>query len=181
MANWTWYDWTGVAIAQPVSKQVDILAINGTLLQLNETIPQARLGQQGNDTAPAWLHLILSSEKHGRSETFWTPPGTLKIAPLADPKIQVTARHSDDGDLVFVVSSPADATASAPWVWLEHPEGVIGYFTEDLGANRTSKASNLFWLVPGASRQVRFVVQFDRTDGAWKNAITARSIWNIAH
>nr|O74168.1 RecName: Full=Beta-mannosidase A; AltName: Full=Mannanase A; Short=Mannase A; Flags: Precursor [Aspergillus aculeatus]BAA29029.1 beta-mannosidase [Aspergillus aculeatus] len=62
-----------------------------------------------------------------------------------------------------------EATAGvALYTWLEHPEGVVGYFEE-----------NSFVVVPGQKKVVGFVVQADETDGEWVHDVTVRSLWDL--
>ena len=68
-------------------------------------------------------------------------PTSLANANLVDPEVQLT----HEGDLVFTLSAKGGV---APWTWLEHPAGSIGYFAD----NATGRPSNGFYLVPEIDR-----------------------------
>jgi len=96
---------------------------------------------------------------------------------LKEPKI--TVKHldsiSDSGLEKFEISNEGEGVA--PWTFVEHPEGVLGWF-EDSDSGRPS---NAIWLRPGETRTLHFRVGYDRTNGEWKNGVVARSIWDNTH
>ena len=68
-------------------------------------------------------------------------PVSLAEAQIIEPSVKLT--HS--GNLTFTVSAQ---TGVAPWTWLDHPSGTVGYFA-DL---TTGSPLNGFYLIPGIER-----------------------------
>ncbi|PWN18176.1 glycoside hydrolase [Microstroma glucosiphilum] len=162
----TWYDWSGKMInstSYPWSSTGIGASVVSPSLPLSEYLPE------GVEPRDAWLHLVLTGSVSGNStllhsaryqnEEFWSIPTSLRDVPLLDPGL--TMRHL--GNDRFIVSMDETSTV-APFVWLEHPEGVLGYFAQD---NDEQLPSNGFWLRGGESRIVRFVRAFD--DGSTTN------------
>ena len=65
----------------------------------------------------------------------------MATAPLVDPHISV----AHGGGLTFTLSAKGGV---APWTWLDHPAGSVGYFVDAV----TGVPSNVFYLVPGMDR-----------------------------
>jgi beta-mannosidase len=99
-------------------------------------------------------------------------------------------------DLTFVLSA---AGGVAPWTWIDHPAGTIGYFVD----NTTQLPLNGFYLVPGQDRTgmfasvsvtivsrylwswftVKFIMNKDLSKTATPNPadFVVRSLWNNTH
>ncbi|RAK77334.1 beta-mannosidase mndA [Aspergillus fijiensis CBS 313.89] len=92
----------------------------------------------------------------------WFTPAFPKDLDLVDPRVRV-GYDAESGK--FEVEATAGV---ALYTWLEHPEGVVGYFEE-----------NSFVVVPGQKKIVGFVVQADETDGEWVHDVTVRSLWDL--
>lgn len=130
----------------------------------------------------AWLHFTVNGTRSNNlsfsQEAFFSPIA-VKDAPLTDPKIEIKMLDSDGNDsnsTSFEISNTGDTVA--PWTWIEHPEGVLGWFE----SNESKTPSNAIWLRPGEKRILNFKVGYDRTDGDWKNSgLTVRSIWDNTH
>lgn len=54
--------------------------------------------------------------------------------------------ESDRKELTFTLSAGGGV---APWTWIDHPVGTVGYFVDA----KTGIPSNGFYLVPGMDRQ----------------------------
>ncbi|KAF7977186.1 hypothetical protein HWV62_45140 [Athelia sp. TMB] len=76
------------------------------------------------------------------------------------PNPHITVMHVGN---TFTVQSKA----LAAFVWLEHPAGVSGYFSD-----------NGFWMLPG-QRTVIFTVQNDTTSGKWASGVHVSSLWTL--
>jgi beta-mannosidase len=171
-AKWTWYSWTGSQLASTVSTNFTIGPVNSTLVHAagnGTAVPVI----PGNATAEnAVLYLTLTASDGGKDYTHenWFSPAYLNVANLTDPKIELTVTYpSSSGSAAaptFTVSARAGVAA---WVFLEHPEGVLGWFSE-----------NAFLLIPGQDRQITFEVwpESDTTNGGWVDGVTVRSMWN---
>ncbi|KAF7978646.1 hypothetical protein HWV62_45154 [Athelia sp. TMB] len=80
------------------------------------------------------------------------------VASIPNPSITIT--HVGNA---FVVESKT----LAAFVWLEHPAGVTGYFSD-----------NGFWMLPG-KKIVTFTVQKDTTSGKWTREVAVSSLWTL--
>ncbi|KAL0955665.1 hypothetical protein HGRIS_001892 [Hohenbuehelia grisea] len=165
-AQMTWYDWHGEELGtnqtafevQPLNSSV-VFSATG----LNSIIPA---NQSVNDV---WLLVNITSVVDGRiitNEQYFTPV-SLAEASLVDPKITLT-----QGEGSTLTLSAAGGVA--PWTWLDHPAGSLGYFVN----NATDIPTNGFYLVPGIPRTLRFVrAATSASDGEF----VVRSLWNNTH
>lgn len=161
-AKLAWYDLTGKSLvkhSQNKKATFIIGAVNSTsVFKLNITTLSFSL-----ENAIAVLDVDVTAKgKHYSHSNVYAPtpfssPNVTQH--LVDPKLKVT--HS--GSSIFVVESHA----VAGWVWLEHPLGVTGYFSE-----------NGFWMLPG-KKEVKFIVQDDSSRGKWTNGVTVTSLWDL--
>lgn len=173
----SWMDWNGTAVSSPDNNtdpiSFTIGPINSTL-SYKATLPTSS-SQQTNLTSLANLVLRVdilahgqppnSATKHTYTHTSYFHPASLQDAKLQDPGLTLTTSGNGDGDnYEFTVTAN---TGVAAWVWLDHPLGVQGAFSD-----------NGFWLTRGEKRTVQFVVKKDWTDGAWVDGVTVRSMWN---
>jgi beta-mannosidase len=172
--NATWYDWSG-RMLNSTSYAWSSTGIGAAVVSspspLSEYLPK------GVEPRDAWLNLALTGSVKGSStplrpvryhnEEFWSAPTSLRDAPLLDPRL--TMQHL--GNDRFNVSV-GEASTVAPFAWLEHPEGVSGYFAQD---DDEQLPSNGFWLKGGESRTVRFVRAFDDGRGT-HSGFVARSL-----
>ncbi|KAJ5173277.1 hypothetical protein N7492_005870, partial [Penicillium capsulatum] len=92
--------------------------------------------------------------------SYFTPVFPNRLS-LVDPKLKLS--HNEETG-TFTVEATHGVSF---YTWLVHPEGVVGYFSE-----------NAFILPPGEKREVRFMVQKDETDGKWVGDVTVQSLWN---
>lgn len=155
-----WYDWSGKQLSNgSATAQVSVGAINSTTVwsfnTKDLTFPL--------ENAVAMLNVSVSSaagKKYTHTNRFHPIPFSSSAVQknLPDPKLHLTAMGTK-----FVVQSQAVAA----FVWLEHPTGVRGYFSE-----------NGFWMLPG-KKEVTFVVQHDTTGGKWAKDVTIKSIWDL--
>ena len=168
----TWMDWAGKSLAgsnSPVSKTVPFTVggLNSTCamrtnmlqdykdLDLNDIVLRVEVNGKG----------LVPNDSYEKEQTYmhtsFFHPQSLQNAKLQDPVLEVS--HIP-GTSEFRVTA---TKAVAAWVWLDYPLGVQGYFSD-----------NGFWLTPGETRNIRFTVKQDWTNGNWASAVTCRSIWN---
>lgn len=167
----TWYDFWGNEVADQ-SHSWNIRGINATVVTNAAPVPS--YVPPGTDVSQIWAHLQVEAFSAGgdrkkplaSSEYFWSAPGILKNADLTDPMLELRfLTHKEalvsfpDGKRVSRLQLTNRGESVAPWVWLSHPEGFLGYFAEDTDDLTTLKPSNNFWLKPGESRYVLFVHQ----------------------
>jgi beta-mannosidase len=169
-AKLSWMDWNGKPLSgsrKPVSKTIPFTvgAINSTLvfktnlrhdyldLDLSNTLLRVNISDDG----------VTSNEspKKTNAHTSFFHPESLAKAKIEDPELQVS--RSAEGHNFRVEANGGVAA----WVWLDHPLGVQGYFSD-----------NGFWLTPGESKNVQFTVKMDWTNGEWAGGVLVRSIWN---
>lgn len=174
--NATWYDWSGMVL-NSTSFSWSSTGIGASVvsppLPLSEYLPTRA------EPKDAWLHLVLTGDVNRsgtplnsvryNNEEFWSAPTSLRDAPLLDPRL--TMQHL--GNDRFNVSV-GEASTVAPFVWLEHPEGVLGYFAQD---DDEQLPSNGFWLKGGESRTVRFVRAFDDGMGTHSGFVARTLRW----
>jgi beta-mannosidase len=175
--NLSWMNWDGTAVSGPSGDNstdpisFTIGPINSTL-SYTATLPTTSSGQT-TTTDPANLVLKVdisavgqspnSDEQHTYIHTSYFHPASLQDAKLQDPGLTL-ASSGGDGNYKFTVTA---STGVAAWVWLDHPLGVQGAFSD-----------NGFWLTRGETKTVQFAVKNDWTEGAWVDGVTVRSIWN---
>ncbi|KAK0531353.1 hypothetical protein OC842_003646 [Tilletia horrida] len=179
-ASWTWYDFAGKELAPTQTVPFTIQPINSTVLfratNVSNIIP-ASASSPNN----AWLRFsVKSSDGSYANEQVWSLPGSLAAAPLQNPGLSLASSGSN----TWTVKAAGPGTAA--YVYLEHPEGVLGWFEDasasnPVGGARGNRPLNVFFLNPGESKTVRFNVQYDRTGGAWTSGVRVRSVWDIAH
>jgi beta-mannosidase len=156
-----WYDWSGNRLANGTETAVHVGPINSTSVwTLNTTALPFAL-----DNAVAILSVDATGEngkQYNHTHPFYPIPFSSDRVQqnLHDPKLSLSYSAEKQ---TFTVESKAVAA----WVWLEHPVGVRGYFTD-----------NGFWMLPG-KRDVRFVTQRDSTAGEWVHEVVISSLWDL--
>jgi len=173
-AQLTWYDWHGTALN--VSKySFTVPALNNSLIfqgsGLSSILPP------GKKESEVWLLLNITAEVNDQimtNEQYFTP-ASLAQASLIDPQIRVS-RHVP-GDNIFVIT--LSAVAVAPWTWIDHPSGTVGYFVD----NSTDRPLNGFYLIPGIDRTVKFVMNkaLSKVTQPTPADFIIRSLWNNTH
>lgn len=147
----TWYDFDGVKLSDKEYPWT-IREINATTVEpllLAEYLPT------NIDLDNVWLHLQVSARHRGKryvNEEFFSRPGSLANNQRLFSNTSVLSLISLGHDRYQVTASQEGTVV--PWVFLEHPEGVLGYFALD---NDEQQPSNAFWLRPGESRVLKFV------------------------
>lgn len=140
----------------------------------------------GADDARSWLHLEIEATETAsttdtiqapfirneelRNEEFWTSPGALRVVDSTEnpaPALRLQYRGGQRFDVTNVGSEVA------PWVWVSHPEGVLGYFS----TLKNKTPCNMFWLRPGETRKLRFRLAHGDMSKAVRD-FTAQSMWN---
>ncbi|GES64311.1 beta-mannosidase [Aspergillus terreus] len=164
----TWVDLSGKPIAKnartPKTTAFVVGALNTTKIY-SMNINERALPDPKNSI------LILSVQAEGRlpnankkstltHQNHFTPVFPKDLI-LVDPHLELRYNAKT---LTFTVQAKAGVSL---YTWLDYPAGVVGYF-EDNG----------FVLVPGQKRDIRFVVQEDKTDGQWVQGVTVRSLWD---
>ncbi|KAF7976237.1 hypothetical protein HWV62_7270 [Athelia sp. TMB] len=157
-----WYGWDGKSLAHgkaDLEAPVAVGAVNSTQVFAFNTASITAF-----DISAAVAVLSVDVRGGGKTYThthrFVAPPlsDARVVAALVDPQLAV-AHHGT----TFVVS----ARALAAFVWLEHPAGVRGYWSD-----------NGFWLLPG-TRAVTFTVLEDTTGGKWVQEVTVSSLYTL--
>ncbi|CAD6892242.1 unnamed protein product [Tilletia laevis] len=175
-ATWTWYDFAGKPLAPTQNASFTIQPLNATVFFSATNL--SNIFPAGADSNNAWLKVNVKSADGGYgNEQIWTLPGALVRAPLQNPGLSLTSAGSD----TFTLTAKGPGTAA--YAFLEHPEGVLGWW-EDAGesvAPKANRPTNVLFLNPGESRTLRFVVKFDRTGGDWRKDVRVRSLWDITH
>lgn len=160
--NIKWYDWSGNPLGNGAADkegEVIIGALNSTQVwEFNSTALPF-----GGHTAVAFLtvDVDLNGTKFSHTNRFFPLPLSeqVVIEAIQDPQLELTYT----GKNKFTVKS---GTVAA-WVWLEHPDGVSGYFSD-----------NGFWMLPGTN-EVTFTVKNDTTNGKWTEGVTIRSLYSL--
>ncbi|KAF7968864.1 hypothetical protein HWV62_29188 [Athelia sp. TMB] len=156
-----WYNWAGqslangtanlkapVAVGKVNSTKVFEFNTNNLSFPLTDAVAILTVSAQGNGKTYTHTHRFYA-------QSLATPA---VIANIPNPEITVThVGHT------FTVKS----STLAAFVWLEHPAGVTGYFSD-----------NGFWMLPG-TRTVTFTVQQDTTSGGWAAGVTVDSLWTL--
>ncbi|KAA1472788.1 glycoside hydrolase family 2 protein [Dentipellis sp. KUC8613] len=175
LAQWTWYDWQGNAL-NSTSMNFTVPTLNNSLLYsadgLSNILPS---GKTGTDV---WLLLNLTAEVDNATvtnEQYFTPTSLAEV-PLVDPKISLTPGNSSAGDLTFVISA---AGGVAPWTWLDHPAGTVGYFVD----SASGVPLNGFYLIPGQDRSLtfKFNAALSTNKSPDPGEFVVRSLWNNTH
>ncbi|KIM78863.1 glycoside hydrolase family 2 protein [Piloderma croceum F 1598] len=173
MAQLTWYDWNGTEVdssrynfAVPALNNSKIFHASG----LQSILPR------GKNETEVWLLLNVTANidnKTTSNEQYFTP-SSLAQASLVDPRIKVSSNGTGNF-MTFTLS----ATAVAPWTWIDHPLGTIGYFVDNL----TGIPSNGFYLVPGIERTIKFVMNEALSKVTRPDPVdfVVRSLWNNTH
>jgi beta-mannosidase len=169
-AKLSWMDWSGKPLSgsnKPISQTIPFTvgAINSTRVfktnllndytDLDLSNSLLRVDISGDGVAPN------ESQKKTYAHTSFFHPESLGKAKIQDPEIRV---YHSAGVYNFRVEANGGVAA---WVWLDHPLGVQGYFSD-----------NGFWLAPWESKNVQFTVKNDWTNGEWADSVLIRSIWN---
>jgi beta-mannosidase len=159
-ATYVWLDWSGEEVSSPSTVEFQIGSINSTKIA---HIPEKDIPQD-KENAVLTMEVEVtgtrpnSKEKETFKHTNYYHPVPLKDAKLKDPKIEVKYdSHSNE----FVVSSEA----VAPWTWLDLPDGVHGYFSD-----------NAFLLTPGNEKRL----SFSHDVGDWSSNVTVLSIYDLS-
>lgn len=155
----TWMTWAG-----------DILNTTEypfTLSELNSTALDERTGWSQilpNSAKSSDAVLLLNLTAHSNVSTFMNQnflvPHYLSNARLVDPGLKLS---KVEGRTWRVEAS----WGVAAYVWLSHPIGVTGYFDQ-----------NAVFLAKGETRDFKFTVLKDTTDGAWEASVRVRSMWD---
>lgn len=175
----SWMDWNGTAVSGPSADNTTD-PISFTIGPINSTLPYSATlptNSSGQTNTTDLANLVLrvdisavgqppnSAAQHTYTHTSYFHPASLQDAKLQDPGLTLESSGDDGGDdYEFTVTAN---TGIAAWVWLDHPLGVQGAFSD-----------NGFWLTRGETKKVQFAVKNDWTEGMWVNGVTIRSIWN---
>jgi beta-mannosidase len=168
-ARMEWYDWVGQRLMPrgTVQAAVSVGPVNSTLVWSVDV--GALPFSMDNAVAILSIDAVTVTGGHLRKEYKHTHPfypipfSSLQVQRnLRDPHLRLSY-SAENGTFEFTV----DSDAVAAWVWLDHPKGVRGYFTE-----------NGFWMVPG-KRVVGFVIWDDRTGGGWVHGVRVGSLWDL--
>ncbi|KZP11220.1 glycoside hydrolase family 2 protein [Athelia psychrophila] len=159
-----WYDWAGRSLGggkADLRAAVEVGAVNSTRVFAFNT---ADVTAFDLNTAVAVLSVEVAGggAAYAHTHRFVAPPlsDPAVVGALVDPRLRL--RHA--GGSAFVV----EAAALAAFVWLDHPAGVRGYWSD-----------NGFWMLPGA-RTVTFTVLEDSTGGGWADEVVVDSLWTLA-
>lgn len=169
-AKLSWMDWSGKPFSgpnKPISETIPFTvgAINSTRI-FKTTLPDDYIDLDLSNTL---LRVVISgdgvapneSQKKTYTHTSFFHPESLGEAKIQDPELRISCSAKGHD---FRVEANGGVAA---WVWLDHPLGVQGYFSD-----------NGFWLTPGENKSVHFTVKNDWTNGEWKEDVLVRSIWN---
>ncbi|KII92211.1 glycoside hydrolase family 2 protein [Plicaturopsis crispa FD-325 SS-3] len=170
-AQLTWYDWLGTPLNSSIH-DFTVPALNNSVIYKQSGL--STILPTGKNASEVWLHLNVTAEVKGNvtvvNEQYFTPT-SLANATLVDPKINLTATS----DLSFTLSARGGV---APWTWLDHPAGTVGYFVD----NATGLPSNGFYLIPGSDRTLNFVLDNATSSAAADpSQFVVRSLWNSTH
>ncbi|KAJ7030709.1 glycoside hydrolase family 2 protein [Mycena alexandri] len=139
-AQFTWYDWSGNMLNSSMH-EFTVPMLNNSLI--SRTLGLASILPAGQNATDVWMLLNLTAQVENKTitnEQYFTPI-SLAEAALVDPQIRVTSTEN----LMFTLSALGGV---APWTWLDHPAGTIGFFVD----NTTGLPFNGFYLVPGIDR-----------------------------
>ncbi|KAL4896133.1 beta-mannosidase A [Aspergillus ambiguus] len=164
----TWMNLAGKPIARnagtPTSISFAVGALNTTKIY-SMSIGNATLVDPKNSililSVRAEGRLPNSNEKRTLTHQNYFTPAFPKDLTLVDPHLVL---HHNANAQTFTVEARSGVSL---YTWLDYPAGVLGYF-EDNG----------FVLIPGKKREIRFIVQEDRTGGKWAQEVTVQSLWD---
>ncbi|OCH87882.1 glycoside hydrolase [Obba rivulosa] len=170
-AQLTWYDWAGTAL-ESSTHHFTVPSLNNSVIFQGQGLDT--ILPVGYDATEVWLLLNLTAKVDGETvahEQYFTPV-SLAESNIVEPSVTVT--HAED--LTFKVSAQ---TGVAPWTWLDHPSGTVGYFVDV----STGSPLNGFYLVPGIERTVEFVPNqaLSKVSNPDPGDFVIRSIWNNTH
>ncbi|KDQ55681.1 glycoside hydrolase family 2 protein [Jaapia argillacea MUCL 33604] len=139
-AQLTWYDWSG-NLLETSTQLFSVPTLNNSVVYdasgLSSILPA------GTSAADVWMLVNLTAQADNQTvtnEQYFTPT-SLAYANLVDPMISLTPGEN----LTFTLSAKGGV---APWTWLDHPSGTVGYFADAV----SGLPSNGFYLVPGIDR-----------------------------
>ncbi|KZP13865.1 glycoside hydrolase family 2 protein [Athelia psychrophila] len=160
-ASIAWYDWSGKSLTNRTADHqapITIGAVNSTQFWSFDanTLPF----NSTNAVAFLTINATVNGVRYSHINRFTPLPlsNPLVISAIQNPLL--TFRSVGN---VFTVQSQAVAI----FVWLEHPAGVRGYWSD-----------NGFWMLPG-KRQVTFTVQVDTTGGKWTKSVAIKSLYSL--
>jgi len=170
-AQLTWYDWSGNEL-MPMTHEFSVPTLNNTVLMSMEGFDM--ILPEGATPTNSWMLLNVTANVDNRTvtmESYFTPV-SLAEAELVDPEISINRGDN----YTFTLSAQGGV---APYAWLDHPSGTVGYFVD----TATNNPSNGFYLVPGIDRTVQFLLnpalsQVTDPDPA---DFVVRSVWNNTH
>ncbi|KAF7968949.1 hypothetical protein HWV62_28789 [Athelia sp. TMB] len=158
-----WYNWAGqplgngtadlkapVAVGKVNSTKVFEFNTNNISFPLTDAVAILSVTANGGGKTHTHTHRFVA-------QSLATPA---LVANIPNPHITVT--HVGN---TFTVQSKT----LAAFVWLEHPAGISGYFSD-----------NGFWMLPG-QRTVTFTVQHDTTSGKWASGVHVSSLWTLTN
>ncbi|KAH9949043.1 glycoside hydrolase [Amylocystis lapponica] len=170
-AQMTWYDWAGTPLGS-TTQAFAVPTLNNSVVYQGEGLD--KILPSGQAAEDVWMLLNVTANVNGQTvtnEQYFTPT-SLANAKLVDPEIQV----GRNADLTFTLSAQGGV---APYTWLDHPAGTVGYFVDAT----SNKPSNGFYLVPGIDRTVRFKINPVLSTVLAPNPadFVVRSLWNNTH
>ncbi|KAI0081837.1 glycoside hydrolase [Panus rudis PR-1116 ss-1] len=168
----TWFDWQGREVARD-TRNTNVGPLNGTIAWSARGLEKEIL-PKGRNASDVWLLIELSGKINGKTvtnEQVFTP---LSLANVTLPNPRITLTHS--ADLTFQVSAKGGV---APWTWLDHPTGTVGYFVDA----KTNVPTNGFYLIPGRDRTVRFIPNqaLSKVKHPDTSQFVVRSLWDNTH
>ncbi|KAI0075651.1 glycoside hydrolase [Panus rudis PR-1116 ss-1] len=168
----TWFDWKGNEVNKTI-KTADVGPLNGTIVWSAQGL-QKEILPKGKHAGDVWLSIELTGEVSGKAitnEQVFTPVSLAHVT-LLDPQVNVTYTS----DLTFTVSAHGGV---APWTWLDHPVGTVGYFVDA----QTNVPTNGFYLIPGRDRTVRFIQNqaLSKVQDPHPSQFVVRSLWDNTH
>lgn len=153
-----WYDWQGNSLgegAEDHKGNVNIGAINSTqLLSFNST---ALPFNESNAVAFLTIDVVANGISYSHANRF-SPISLSQLASVPNPNLVLTYSGS-----TFTVESQTVAA----YVWLELPDDINGYFSD-----------NGFWMLPG-KKQVTFTVTDGVADNNWAEGVTVKSLYTL--
>ncbi|KAI0338261.1 glycoside hydrolase [Trametopsis cervina] len=170
-AQLTWYDWSGKTL-NTSTHEFSIPTLNNSLI--SETTGLKNILPANQSADQVWLLLNLTAKVNNKTvtnEQVFTPI-SLANATLVDPQIEVK-RHKN---LSFTLSARGGV---APWTWIDHPSGTVGYFVDD----KTNVPTNGFYLIPGIDRTLIFKqnTKLSTVKSPNPDDFIVRSLWNNTH
>lgn len=173
----TWYDFSGHQL-NTSTYDWTIDGINATILASGPIHSFVTTNSSSSSPSPqeVWLHLQVNATQESKgtqpsyyNEEFFAQPGVLTNVTLTDPKLQVKHLSTSGPIVQLQVTNQGDTVA--PWVHLDHPEGILGYFAD---TDQEGRPLNGFWLRPGQQRNIKFVTTYGKPV---EEGYTIRSLW----